>query len=62
MTKNFQKSMKKKFRKTGTKKKTVTYFVREKTGKKICGLCNGILQGVPHGKKDSEVKKMSKTQ
>ena len=36
-------------------------YKREKTGKRKCGLCGAILHGVPHGKTNSEVRKLAKT-
>ncbi|MAG21980.1 MAG: 50S ribosomal protein L34e [Candidatus Diapherotrites archaeon] len=60
MTSPGQKTKKKKKRRSA--KGSKEYYVREKTSKRQCGVCGGILQGVPHGKKDSEVRKLSKTQ
>ncbi len=60
MTRNFQKTLKRK--KRCTPKKTKVYYVREKTGKRICGLCSGILMGIPHGKTDSKINALSKTE
>lgn len=60
MTSPGQKTKKKKKRKTS--KGSKNYFVREKTAKHKCGICNSQLHGVPHGKKVSETGKMSKTE
>ncbi len=60
MPKNFQKTKKKKKRKTP--KTTREYYDEEKTEKRKCGLCGEKLHGVPHGKRSSEVRKLSKTQ
>ena len=38
------------------------YFVRGKTGKISCALCEMPLHGVPHGKTVAEIGKMSKTE
>lgn len=42
--------------------KTVLSFFREKSSKKTCGLCTGVLHGVAHGKRKAEVLRLSKTQ
>ncbi len=54
-----QKTKKKKKRRVV--KSTKEYYVREKTAKHKCGICKAELHGVPHGKKVSEVSKLSKT-
>jgi len=60
MPKRSDRSKKKKFRKTsGEKAKRI--FVRGKTGKHHCALCEKVLHGVPHSKKPSEVRKLAKT-
>jgi ribosomal protein L34E len=38
------------------------YYVRGKSGRHSCGLCGGLLHGVPHGKGVSGVRKESKTE
>ena len=35
---------------------------KEKTGKHVCALCGRPLHGVPHGKRPSEVRKLSKSE
>jgi len=60
MPKKSDRSKKKKFRrKASGKAKTV--FVKGKSGKHHCAVCKKMLHGVPHGKKPSEVRKLSKT-
>lgn len=61
MTKPHEMTMKKKFKRT-IKGKSKVYYVREKTSKHHCAICKGILHGTAHGKKVSEVSKLSKTQ
>jgi ribosomal protein L34E len=60
MPKKSDRSKKKKFRrKASGKSKRV--FVKGKTGKHKCALCERVLHGVPHGKTSAEVRKLSKT-
>ena len=59
MTAPGEKTKKKKKRKCA--KGVHEYFVREKTAKHTCAICQSLLHGVPHGKKKSEVSRMSKT-
>jgi len=56
-----ERSKKKKFRKMPSGK-SKRVFIRGKTGKHYCALCERVLHGVPHGKKASEVGKLSKTE
>ena len=60
MPKRSDRSKKKKFRRkaSGNAKRI---FVRGKTGKHKCALCERILHGVPHGKTSAQVRKLSKT-
>jgi len=61
MPKRSERGKKTKFRRRpGRKAKRV--FIRGKTGKHHCGLCDALLHGVPHGKKPSKVGKMSKSE
>ena len=60
MTKPGDKTKKKKKRRVTSGSRE--YFEREKTSKAVCGLCGSQLHGMPHGKKVSEVSKMSKTE
>ena len=49
-----------KFRKKpGAKSERI--FVRGKTGKHVCALCDKVVHGTPHGKTAAEVRKLSKT-
>jgi ribosomal protein L34E len=59
MTSPGQKTKKKKKRRTPSGSKE--YYVREKTGKRNCTVCNKQLHGVPHGKTAAEISRMSKT-
>ncbi|MCK4883824.1 MAG: 50S ribosomal protein L34e [Candidatus Diapherotrites archaeon] len=56
---------------SGSKKKTfvkipggntVVKYKAKKTAAHHCALCKGKLSGVPHGKRPSEIAKLSKTQ
>ncbi|MCD6434092.1 MAG: 50S ribosomal protein L34e [Candidatus Diapherotrites archaeon] len=60
MPKPSERRKKVKYRKTakGTKK----IFVKGKTSKHRCALCGRYLHGVPHSKRPSEVRKLSKTE
>ena len=40
----------------------VLHTRREKTGKHVCALCGRPLHGVPHGRRPSEVRKLSKSE
>lgn len=55
-----QKTKKKKKRRTA--KGCKDYYVREKTGKHHCAICGHELHGVPHGKINVMVSKLSKTE
>lgn len=46
-------------KKTGAKSERI--FVRGKTGKHVCALCEKTVHGTPHGKTAAEVRKLSKT-
>ncbi len=50
----------KKVRTPGGRVKEV--YLKPKTGKHVCALCGKQLHGVPHGKRPSEVRKLSKTE
>ncbi len=41
---------------------TKTVYVKKKTKKDKCSLCSRNLNGMPHGKRPFEVKKLKKTQ
>jgi len=58
--KPFERVKPRKFRKTP--KKTKAYAAEYKPSKHTCALCNSMLHGVPHGKRPSEVRKLSKTE
>ncbi len=60
MPKRSDRSKKKKFRRTASGK-AKRIFVKGKTGKHKCALCERILHGVPHGKTGAEVRKLAKT-
>lgn len=59
MVKNFQKALARK--KHRTPKGEKLYFKREKPGKHKCSLCEKAMHGMPHGKSNAEVSKLSKT-
>lgn len=42
--------------------KVVIHFRKPKTGKHVCAICGRPLHGVPHGKRPSQVRKLSKTE
>ena len=42
--------------------RVVIHFRREKTGKHVCALCGRPLHGVPHGRRPSQVRKLSKSE
>ena len=52
---------KKKFRRTA-RGKSKRFPSEKKTGKRTCALTRQALSGVPHGKRKSEVRKLSKSQ
>ena len=55
-----ERAKKTKFRKKpGAKSERV--FVRGKTGKHVCAICERVMHGTPHGKTAAEVRKLSKT-
>jgi len=58
--KPFERVKPRKFRKTP--KRTKPYAAEYKTSKHKCALCNSIMHGMPHGKRSSEVRKLSKTE
>lgn len=61
MPKRSDRSKKTKFRrKAGGKSRRI--FVKGKPGKHHCALCKGVMHGMPHGKTQAEVGKLSKTE
>ena len=60
MPKRSDRSKKKKFRKKASGK-AKRVFVRGKTAKHSCALCEKTLHGVPHGKSPAKVGKLAKT-
>ena len=42
--------------------KAVVRYVREKSGKHKCPLCQKVMHGLPHGKTNAEVRKLSASQ
>ena len=42
--------------------RVVFHYRKEKTGKHVCALCGRPLHGVPHRRRPSEVRKLSKTE
>jgi len=58
-TRSERSKKKKSRRRPGKTSKKV--FARGKTGKRKCAVCKKVLHGTPHGKKASEVRKLSKT-
>jgi large subunit ribosomal protein L34e len=42
--------------------KTKRNLVKKKTSKQKCAVCSKVINGVPHGLRDFEVKRLSKTQ
>ncbi|MBN2067807.1 MAG: 50S ribosomal protein L34e [Candidatus Diapherotrites archaeon] len=61
MVKRSDRTKKKKFRRRPSGK-SKQYFVRDRGKKHHCAVCNSVLHGVPHSKKASEVKRLSKSQ
>ncbi|MFH1544519.1 MAG: 50S ribosomal protein L34e [archaeon] len=61
MVKRSERYKKKKFRRTPGGK-TVERREEKKSGKHHCAVCRKQLHGVPHGKKPSEVRRLSKTE
>ncbi|MFA5357928.1 MAG: 50S ribosomal protein L34e [archaeon] len=59
MTKPYQRTLKKKIRKSSSKKTRI--FVREKPSKKRCPVTGEALKGVPHARK-CKANKQSKTE
>jgi len=54
-----QKRRLKKVKKRTPGGRIVVHTRREKTGKHVCAICGAPLSGVPHGKRPSEVRKLS---
>ena len=42
--------------------RVVYHYRKEKTSKHVCAICGRPLHGVPHGRRPSEVRKLSKTE
>lgn len=61
MTRPSERTKKKKFRRRSSKK-SKEYYVRRKTSKHHCAICSAVMHGMPHGKTNAAVSKLSKTE
>lgn len=60
MPKRSERTKKKRYRRRISGKVRVDY-IKGKLGKQKCAICKGVMQGVPHGKKKSEIRKLAKS-